>query len=144
MPSTPAAAANCSGEGSMWGSGIDVSAISSMPKKTAPGICVASYSLRASRVPGRCQLPSTMPTLGSWRCAASHSVETNQRVRSFAIVSAGFGEADADAAVLLALRFHLADRQTSNLGSGTDVGAAAGLEVDVADAHQTDAAAAHR
>ena len=44
------ALAKTSGEGSMWGSGDEVSAISSTAKKTAPGICACRYSAWASRL----------------------------------------------------------------------------------------------
>ena len=105
------------------------------------------YALRhirgaASRpVLGRCQLPSMMTTSGSSRWSASQSVETNQRE---SVGHAFLREADADAAVLAALALHLADDQRADLAGGADMGAAAGLQVDVADAHQPHPAGAHR
>src|SRR5688500_12775965 len=51
--------------------------MASMSKNTAPGMCSFSKSDRASRLSwGICQLPSTMRTWGSLRCAASHSDRT--------------------------------------------------------------------
>jgi hypothetical protein len=49
MPSAPASRANASALGSMWGKGLEWSAIASMSKRTAPGICPARYSAPASR-----------------------------------------------------------------------------------------------
>jgi hypothetical protein len=76
-------AENFSGEGSMCGSGFAVSAISSMSKKTAPGMCWLTNSALGSRFcAGRKNEPSTMRTSGASRWAASHSVLTRASGRA--------------------------------------------------------------
>src|SRR5215468_1544984 len=79
MPSSPTCRPNCTGPGSMCGSEVERSAMASMSKKTAPGMCASSNSRRGSRARfGMCQLPSTTRTRGPGRssCSASHSVLT--------------------------------------------------------------------
>src|SRR5918996_3161849 len=52
--------------------------MSSMSKKTAPGMCAASYSARASRFwVGRNQVASAILTSGAPRCSASQAVLTS-------------------------------------------------------------------
>ncbi len=73
----PTAAAKASGEGSMWGRGLDASFTASMSKCTAFGICACAYSAFPSRLcVGRYQEASTTATSGRLMLAASHSVET--------------------------------------------------------------------
>src|SRR5262245_12185031 len=69
---------NFSGEGSMCGSLLLVSAISSMSKKMAPGMCSSRYSSRALLPsPGMCQEASMMTMSGASSSAASSSVSIN-------------------------------------------------------------------
>src|SRR5262245_7281466 len=78
--------ANNSLDGSMCGSGEDLSEISSTSKKSAPGMCCAKYSALALRlVVGRCMEPSSTTRAGVSRCQASQSVSTNHFCASSAI-----------------------------------------------------------
>src|SRR5262245_56264735 len=70
--------ANFVGDGSMWGSEEVSSAISSMSKKRAPGMCACRNSALASRlVVGKCIEPSRITRSGASRCEASQSVSTS-------------------------------------------------------------------
>src|SRR5262245_15745945 len=70
--------ANLVGEGSMWGSEEVSSAMSSMSKKRAPGMCACRNSALASRlVVGKCIEPSRITRSGASRCEASQSVSTS-------------------------------------------------------------------
>lgn len=63
----------------MCGSSERVSEMSSMSKKTAPGIWAAANSAQGSRpLSGMCQLASRMRTSGADRCDASQSVLTRR------------------------------------------------------------------
>ena len=76
-------AENFSGEGSMCGRELEVSAISSMSKNTAPGMCWLANSALGSRFcAGRKNEPSTMRISGASRWAASHSVLTRASGRA--------------------------------------------------------------
>src|SRR5512144_890835 len=67
-----------SGEGNMCGRLLLVSAISSMSKKMAPGMCSSRYSSRALLPsPGMCQEASMMTMSGASSSAASSSVSVN-------------------------------------------------------------------
>src|SRR6476646_40249 len=69
---------NFSGGGSMCGRLLLVSAISSISKKMAPGMCSSRYSARASLPsPGMCQEASMMTMSGASSSAASSSVSVN-------------------------------------------------------------------
>src|SRR6476620_11658841 len=69
---------NFSGGGSMWGRLLLVSAISSMSKKMAPGMCSARYSARASLPSlGMCQEASMITRSGASSSAASSSVSVS-------------------------------------------------------------------
>ena len=70
--------ANLVEEGSMCGSGDVSSAMSSMSKNSAPGMCSARYSALALRLAvGRCMEPSSTTRPGVSRCEASQSVSTS-------------------------------------------------------------------
>ena len=61
----------------MCGSGEVSSAISSMLKNSAPGMCSARYSALASRLAvGRCMEPSSTTRSGASRRSASQFVST--------------------------------------------------------------------
>jgi hypothetical protein len=78
IPSLPTLRANSAALGSMCGRLVRRSAIASMSKKTAPGMCACANSARASRLSwGMCQEASTTRTLRRPRLAASHSVLTS-------------------------------------------------------------------
>src|SRR6476661_4360955 len=69
---------NFSGEGSMCGRLLLVSAISSISKKMAPGMCSSRYSARAFLPsPGMCQEALMMTMSGASSSAASSSVSVN-------------------------------------------------------------------
>src|SRR5262245_42314789 len=84
---------NFSGEGSMCGRLLLVSAISSMSKKMAPGMCSSRYSARASLPsPGMCQEASMMTMSGASSSAASSSVSVNHDLERSVILDSNLDE----------------------------------------------------
>src|SRR5215510_5564805 len=105
--------ANLTEDGSMCGSGDFSSAMSSMSKNRAPGMCPARYSALASRpLVGRCMEPSRTTRPGVSRWEASQSVSTSHRsapvvMRFLSLLS--LSQRHADAPVELALLLDLGD-----------------------------------
>ena len=121
------------------------SAIVSMSKNTAPGICPSRNSTAPKRpVLGRCHEPSITPRSASPSSAAS-SAGRAEIARSH---RRGSGqkrrERDAHAAVDPALLLDLDDRCAADFAGARDMGASARLEVEALDGDEADAAGSGR
>ena len=135
----------------MCGSGDFSSAMSSMSKNSAPGMCSARYSALASRLAvGRCMEPSRMTRPGVSRCEASQSVSTSH-FPALSSHRASLPPAQANATRMR--RFSLPFFSILVTATGPispvrlHVRAAAGLQVDravLADDDEAHAAGAHR
>src|SRR6185503_14265284 len=147
-PSLRTRAENFSGDGSMCGNGLEVSAISSMSKNTEPGMCWFSNSALGSRFcAGRKNEPSTMRTSGASRWEASHSVLTRASGRAYVIVlflrSDESRQRDDEPPVHLAFVLDLDAFDPADLAGTRHVRAAAGLQIDAFDRQQADATLTH-
>src|SRR3569623_761367 len=159
-PIAPTYWAKCCGDGSVCGKAASGSEPASWSRKRAPGMRAASYSARASRFcAGRYQEASMIVRPGWPRRSCSQSASTVKGLSSAILFSCRLlmvsvcsvrrhrAEADAEAPVLPALLFDLADVDFADFAGAPLMGAAAGLAVHrgiVTDADQTDLAGANR
>src|ERR1700728_1058249 len=144
-PSALIAFASAAGFGSMCGKPCSRSAIVSMSKNTAPGMCAYRNSAAPMRpVFGKCQDASITPRSGLPSSAASSAVVQKFRVDIQAPFRSGAGERDTHATVDLALFLDSRHRCVADLAGARDMGAPAWLEVEALDRDQADMAGSHR